>query len=256
MLARCPTHGRVYDKDAEPGCPLCLQGVPAAGAAPSPPRASRRTLAMAAGAGVLVGVAAFFVWRALRPAPAPAAPTPAAVDTLALLDEGEAFAEPDDPRPIRQARAYLAALERVYLDRAALLRFAEGPADTAAAPAARRRASQYTAFATRWRSALEGAKPDSQLFYRPGVRWAEQLESVNNYLGAARSAMREAAPPDRVLPRTERQRRLAAARGYLNSAGTALSELPAAGAGTGRRPRSRSRALSGARPARSGLARA
>jgi len=195
---------------------------------------------------VILGGAFTGYWVFIRQPPAPPPSAPVVIDTMALLDEGEAYADSTDRTPIRQARVYAAALERIYADRGALLRFAEGPADTSVTDrAARTRARAYVTFRGRWETRLSGAKPENQKFYRPGVRWAESLERVNNYLGAARSVMRQAAPADQVVARRERETAFAAARGYLNSARTLLSEMPG-DAGSTSRPRPAARR----RPAR------
>jgi len=184
-------------------------------------------------------------WVFIRQPPPPPPPAPVVIDTMALLDEGEAYADSTDRTPIRQARVYAAALERVFADRGALLRFAEGPADTGVTDrTAKLRARAYVTFRDRWEARLAGAKPENQKFYRPGVRWSESLERVNNYLGAARSVMRQAAPADQVVARRERETAFAAARGYLNSARTLLTEMP------GDAPTSRPRPAARRRPAR------
>ncbi len=230
MLTRCPKHGRVYDKNTE-RCPLCIPGAPAPGSSDEDKKAKLRgTITNIVAVVVLLAGAFTGWWVFIRPPPPPPPPAPVVIDTMALLDEGEAYADSTDRTPIRQARAYAAALERIYADRAALLRFGEGPADTGVTDrAARARARAWLTFRDRWEARLTGAKPDNQKFYRPGVRWAESLERVNNYLGAARSVMRQAAPADRVVSRRERETAFAAARGYLNSARTLLSEMPSDG---------------------------
>jgi hypothetical protein len=226
MLVRCEKHGRVFDDAQERRCPLCMQGVPGR-SEPAPPKLSRATLVNIIVLPVLLvaGAAVWFFY--LREPPPPPRPAPVVIDTAALLDEGEFFVEPLDRRPIRQARGYAAVIERVYADRAALLRFSAGPVDTAAQErTARTRARQYARFQAAWQQRLAAAKPDSQALYRPGVQYAPQVESARNFLGAARSALRQAAPPSEVIPLAERQRYLQLARGYLNTARTTLSELP------------------------------
>ncbi len=226
-LVRCPKHGRVYDNSKERGCPLCLKGAAATeGVKPAAKLSRAAVVNIIALVVVLAGGAVAYVVF-LKPPPPPPPPQPVVIDTLALLDPGELYTEPDDPKPVFQARFYAATLQRLYADRATLLGFSEGPVDTAATDrASRRRAQAWGLFVTRWQGRLALAKPDTQYFYRPGVRFAEQLESINNFLGAARSAMRLIAPADRVPARAERQRQLEATRGYLNSARTLLSELP------------------------------
>lgn len=240
MLTRCPKHGRVYDKNTE-RCPLCIPGAPAPGSSDEDRKAKRRGTITNVVAVVVLLVGGFTGWWLfIRQPPPPPPPAPVVIDTMALLDEGETYADSTDRTPIRQARVYAAALERVYADRGALLRFGEGPADTGATDrAARTRARAYVTFRTRWDARLTGAKPENQKFYRPGVRWAESLERVNNYLGAARSVMRQAAPADQVVARRERETAFSAARGYLNSARTLLTEMP--GDGSTSRPAARRR---------------
>lgn len=226
MMVRCPKHGRVFDNDKAMGCPLCMQGVEATEGrtrAPLMSRAAAINLVILAVLLLSAGVAYVVFLR--EPPPPPVVPV--VIDTMALLDEGELFAEASDRSPIRQARAYAAALERLYVDRAAVLRAAEVPPDTTVGTrAARARARRYYEFAERWQQRVEAAKPDSQLFYRPGVAWATQLESVNNYLGAARSGMRQTLSVAGAPPVAERRAHFSAARGYLNSARTLLSEMP------------------------------
>lgn len=227
MLVRCEKHGRVYDNASERSCPLCRQGAPATVGKPERKKLERATVVNLVILGVLLiggGAGWYFFFRTPPPPPAPA---PVVIDTMALLDDGERYVDSTSTLPLRQARAYLAALERIYADRGPLLNFSAGLVDTTVtARAARTRARQYVQFRSRWLARVTAAKPDSQAFYRPGARYAEQLLSADNVLGAARSALRQAAPPGEVLPPAERQRLFQSARGYLNSARTTLSELP------------------------------
>jgi len=138
------------------------------------------------------------------------------------------FVDPSDYTPIRRARALRNALDQILATRAPLLGFREGPVDTSVTDRAeKRRALQYAAFARRWHERLDAATRNGTDFrYAPNTRLGPQMESVTNYLRAALSVMRDMVPPDRVKSMTERRDDAVAARGYLNSASTTLSNLP------------------------------
>ncbi len=239
-LVRCPTHGRVFDNAKEEGCPLCLAERQMPRAPGRKPEAPGPEAAAAKGRLVLLGIVGLLVaigggvWlyldgsneedraQAVRDSLRAVAAGPARPDTTT-------FARASDLTPIRRARALKSALEGLLrAHRATILGMREGPIDTAAADRAeKQRARQYAAFAARWHQRLDAASAGGTDFrYAPGVQMGPQMESVTNYLGAALSVMRDVVPRERVKPRAERQSDLTATSGYLNSAGTVLTNLP------------------------------
>ncbi len=151
----------------------------------------------------------------------------------ALADRGTGdttkFVDPNDLTPVRRARALKSALQGLLSgQRRALLGFTAGPIDPAATGrAAKKRVRDYLALSRRWHGRLDAAtKNGTEFLYPPGTRLGPQMEAVTNQLQAAVSVMRDIAPPDRVRTRAEREADLVAAGGYLNAAGTVLTNLP------------------------------
>jgi hypothetical protein len=238
-LVRCPKHGRVYDSDKEEGCPLCLQErsmprAPVQKEGPKPPSPFLNYLLIALVL-ALAGYGAYYYF-VVRNRPSEAAQEftrrrAAAARLLADRGTGDTtkFVDPNDLTPVRQARALKSALEGLlHGQRGTLLGFTEGPIDTAATDRAeKRRVRDYHAFVRRWNDRLDAAtKNGSEFLYPPGTRLGPQMETTTNQLQAALSVMRDMVPPDRVKARAERQSDAEAAGGYLNAAGTVLTNLP------------------------------
>ena len=158
----------------------------------------------------------------------------AARDSLRALAAGPArpdtttFARADDLSPIRHARSFKASLENILGSRGGLSNFSAGPIDTTVTDrAAKRRVTQYLAFAKRWHDRLDAAGRNGTDFrYEPGVQYGPQMENVTNQLQAALSVMRDMVRQNEVKPRAERQADLRAAAGYIHAAGTVLTNLP------------------------------
>ena len=158
----------------------------------------------------------------------------AARDSLRAIAAGPArpdtttFARADDLSPIRHARALRGSLLGILGGRGTLMGFAAGPVDTLAADRAeKRRAKAYVAFAKRWHDRLDAVtKNGSDFRYAPGVQFGPQMETVTNQLQAALSVMRDMVRRDAVKPLRERRSDAKAAAGYLNAAGTVLTNLP------------------------------
>lgn len=238
-LVRCPKHGRVYDSDKEEACPLCLQErsmprAPAKKEEPKPPSPLLNYLLIALAA-LVVGYGAYY-YLVVRNRPSEAAQEftrRRAAAARALADGGTGdtthFVDPSDLTPVRQARAMKSALEALlHGQRGTLLGFAEGPIDAAATDRAeKRRVRDYLTFVKRWNDRLDAAtKNGSEFLYPPGTRFGSQMETVTNQLQASLSVMRDMVPTDRVKPHAERQSDAEAAGGYLNAAGTVLTNLP------------------------------
>ncbi len=237
-LVRCPTHGRVYDNAKEEGCPLCreealLPRAPKKAEAPGPEATSGGRLVLLAILGLVVAGGGGAYWYLSRNPEQDRAQI--VRDSLRAIAAGPArpdttkFAAPTDLTPIRRARALRTALDGLLrANRATILGMREGPFDTAAAERAeKQRARQYAAFVGRWHQRLDAATAGGTDFrYAPGTRMGPQMESVTNYLGAAVSVMRDLVPREHVKPRAERQADITATGGYLNSAGTVLTNLP------------------------------
>ena len=236
-LVRCPKHGRVYDDAQDAKCPLCQQEVSmprAPGRArqePAPAQASGRMMLLAVLLVIaLIAGGAYYYFsthtaadraQVVRDSLRAAAAAPV-VDTTH-------FARADDLTPIRRARALRATLLDILSDnRATVLGLTAGPIDTAATDRATRRSVQrYQAFYQRYTGRLDAATRNGSDFrYAPGVQYSLQMENVTNQLRAALSVMRDMIRPLEVKPRTERQEDLRAAAGYLNAAGTVLTNLP------------------------------
>ena len=244
-MVRCPTHGRVYDSDEERGCPLCLAEGPhrrpfvqMQTSAESPEEAARRGRRMLLLLLLLVVVAAFGAWyyfssntaekraQEVRDSLRAVAAGPPRPDT-------SRFARVTDFSPIRRARALKATLDGlVRSNRATLLGLAAGPIDTTVTDRrARTRARQVAAFVRRWHSALDAAtRGGTEFRYEPGVQYSLQMDQVTNSLGAAVAVLNDMVPRDSVNPRATRRADLTAATGYLNNAGTVLTNLPATAA--------------------------
>ncbi len=241
-LVRCPKHGRVYDSDKDAGCPACLaeSEMPRApGPArkdSEPPKPPSNIL----GIFILLlflggaGYGGYYYYK-LRNRPSEAAQeyarrraNAARVLGGAPVDESH-FVDPSDLTPVRQARALKAALEGLLQgQRGALLGFREGPIDSAATDRAeKRRNKDYATFVGRWNARLDAAtRNGTEFLYPPNTRMGPQMETVTNQMQAALSVMRDLVPADRVKPHDERQSDLTAAGGYLNAAGTVLTNLP------------------------------
>lgn len=239
-LVRCETHGRVYDNSKENGCPLCIEersmprapGKPTAGKASPASAMTGRSIVFLVLLAVIIATGGVVWYRSTH---TPEDRAQAVRDSLRALAAGPArpdtttFAEASDLSPVRRARALRVALEGIVrANRATLLGMREGPFDTAATDRAeRRRAQQYAAFVRRWHGAIDRASAGGADFrYAPGTRLGPQMESVTNYLGAALSVMRDMVPREAVKSRADRTADLTAVRGYLNSAGTVLTNLP------------------------------
>jgi hypothetical protein len=239
-LVRCPKHGRVYDSDKEEGCPLCQkeQEMPRAPKpqkeGPKPPSPFLNYLLIA----LVLAIAAYGAYYYLivrnRPTEAALEFTRRRADAARMLaDRGTGdttkFVDPNDLTPVRQARAMMNALTSLLqAQRGTLLGFSQGPIDSAATDRAeKRRVRDYLTFVRRWNERIDAAtKNGSEFLYPPGTRLGPQMESVTNQLQAALSVMRDMAPPDRVKSSAERQSDAVAAGGYLNAAGTQLTNLP------------------------------
>lgn len=235
-LVRCPHHGRIYDNAKEEGCPVCLSLPPgwekkAAAAKKEEPPQSRLSLYLLLGL-VVVGGGGYggWTWYQKKAAERRAAEERARREMIQpTLPDTMKFARADDLTPIRRARGLAGAIGAIVnANRAALLRFPEGPVDTAAADrVVQRRSREYVALATRWHARLDDATKDGHDFrYAPGVQFSLQMEQANNSLGAALAVARDVVPRDRVRPLAERRRDLTAIAGYLAGARTTLSNLP------------------------------
>jgi hypothetical protein len=235
-MKRCPTHGRIFDDAKERGCPVCMSGPPVgklqSRTEPEEAAAKGRLIILAA---LLVVAAAagggWWYWSRNNAA----VREQAARDSIRALAAGPprpdttVFARADDLTPIRRARALHAGLTRLIRDqRAAVLRYAEGPIDTAVADrAAQRTAKAYVQLAERWHARLDTLTKDGTDFrYAPGVQYSLQMDQVTNYLGAAVSVLRDVAPRDRVRSAGDRRTDLTTAGGYLSRAGSELTNLP------------------------------
>jgi hypothetical protein len=241
-MVRCPVHGRVYEKDA--GCPVCAQeaamprapGKPAGASAvvtPEEAAASGRKFMMTVLLGVVVvGGGGALLWSKFHKSSEERAM--AARDSLRAIAAGPArpdttqFAAASDLSPIRRARALRGVLLSVLGGRGGLMGFREGPIDTLATDRAeQRRVRAYVAFARRWHDRLDAATRNGTDFrYAPGVQFGPQMDNVTNQLQAALSVMRDMVRRDAVKPLSERRSDATAAAGYLNAAGTVLTNLP------------------------------
>ena len=200
---------------------------------PPSPLLTYLLIALAALAG---GYGAYYYFVVVRNRPSEAAQEftrrrVAAARALADRGTGDTtqFVDPSDLVPMRRARAMKAALEGLlHGQRGTLLGFAEGPIDPAATGRAeKRRVRDYLSFVKRWNDRLDAAtRNGSEFLYPPGTRLGSQMETVTNQLQAALSVMRDMVPADRVKPHGERQSDAEAAGGYLNAAGTVLTNLP------------------------------
>jgi hypothetical protein len=214
-----------------------LQGVPGAGAVKAPKsaeeaKAEGRKFVMTIGLVLVVvlGVVAFLLSRRETPQDRALARR----DSLRAIAAGPArpdtmtFAAANDLSPIRHARALRGSLLAILGGRGGLMGFAEGAVDTLAADRAeQRRAKAYVAFAKRWHDRLDAVtKNGSDFRYAPGVQFGPQMENVTNQLQAALSVMRDMVRRDAVKPLSERRSDAKAAAGYLNAAGTVLTNLP------------------------------
>ena len=236
-MVRCPKHGRVYDSDKDAECPVCLLGPPGGGGPKEPqeaedPSAKGRTvlLTILLVVVLVIGAVVFFLSRrqtaqdravAARDSLRAIAAGPARPDTLN-------FARANDLSPIRHARALRASLLAILGSRGGLMGFSEGPVDTLATDRAElRRAKAYAAFARHWHARLDAASRNGTDFrYAPGVQFGPQMDNVTNQIQAALSVMRDMVRPDAVKPLRERRSDATAAAGYLNAAGTVLTNLP------------------------------
>ena len=238
-LVRCPKHGRVYDSDKEEGCPLCLQDrtmprAPKQQEGPKPPSPFLNYLLIALVlAGMGYGAYYYFIVRNRPSEAAQEFTRRRATAARMLADRGAGdtskFVDPNDLTPVRQARAMKSALDALLQgQRGALLGFSSGPIDAAATGRAeKRRVHDYLAFVKRWNDRLDAAaKNGTEFIYPPGTRLDQQMETVTNQLQAALSVMRDMAPTERVKSGAERQSDVEAAGGYLNAAGTVLTNLP------------------------------
>ncbi len=239
-LVRCPKHGRVYDSDKAEGCPLCLQEASGPRApkppkeGPKPPSPFLNYLLIALVLGIAGYGAYYYLVIKNRPSEASLEFTRRRASAARMLaDRGTGdttkFVDPNDLTPVRQARAMKSALEALLSgQRSALLGFSEGTIDPAATDRAeKRRVRDYQTFVRRWNDRLDAAtKNGSEFLYPPGTRLGPQMETVTNQLQAALSVMRDMAPPDHVKSHAERQSDAVAAGGYLNAAGTQLTNLP------------------------------
>ena len=224
MYVRCEKHGLVYDDIA--ACPSCQRegGGGRAAATPEPERKKSVGTVVLALLVVLGGAAGLYFLRrhaaeqAARDAARARAEQAAAVLAARVPPSAEVAL-------IRRSRPLAATLEGILrANRGTILGFAEGPVDTAAADRREaRRAKQYVTYAQRLEQQLTRAAGDGPASW--GAR-SEEVQAVEHYLAAVIGALRQAAPPDHVPPRAERQRVLDAARGYLAAAHTALSNLP------------------------------
>jgi hypothetical protein len=236
-MVRCPVHGRVYDSDKDEACPLCLQGVPGAGAVKTPKSpeqaaAEQRKFLLTVALVLVLVLAVVALFLSLHQTPEDRAM--ARRDSLRAIAGGPArpdtmtFARANDLSPIRHARTLRASLLGVLGGRGGLMAFAEGLVDTLAAERAeQRRAKAYLAFAKRWHDRLDAVTKNGTDFrYAPGVQYGPQMETVTNQLEAALSVMRDMVRRDAVKSLSERRADARAAAGYLNAAGTVLTNLP------------------------------
>ncbi len=237
MLVRCQKHGRVYD-DREAGCPLCLQEStqPRASKQKEVPKPPSPILGYFMVALVLAGVGYGAYWFFVvknRPSAAVLARAAQRASAAAVMSESHGdtskFVDPDDLTPVKKARALKTALDGLLTgQRGALLAFTDGPIDTAATDRAeRRRARDYATFARRWHERIDAATKDgSEFTFPPGTRLGPQMETINNQLRASLSVLRDMVPRDQVRPRATRQEDANEAAGFLNAAGTQLTNLP------------------------------
>ena len=236
-MVRCPKHGRVYDDAKDAGCPLCLQeqSLPRApGKARKEPESSqsggRMMLLVVLLVIALVGGGSYYYFSTHSAADRAQAVRDSirAAAAIAMPDTTQ-FARADDLSPIRRARALRAALLDILGDnRRTVLGLREGPIDTTVTDRAGKRAvQQYRTFHQRYHGRIDAATRNGSDFrYAPGVQYSLQMENVTNQLSAALSVMRDMVRPLEVKPRGERQEDLQAAAGYLNAAGTVLTNLP------------------------------
>ncbi len=240
-LVRCKIHGRVYDDAKDAGCPLCVQDAalpraPGGAAAREPDiegAQSRGTLLLL---GILVVIAAgaggVYWYSSTHNAQTRADFRRDSLRALAAAPRGPdttKYAAPNDLSPMRRARALKGSLDAMLRGgRGAVLSFAAGPIDTMAADrAVKRRAKQYASFAKHWHDRLDAmTRGGTEFRFGPGVRYGEQMEHATNQIQAALSVMRDMVRRDVVKPRSERVADLRAAAGYLNAAGTVLTNLP------------------------------
>jgi len=179
---------------------------------------------------VVIGVIALFLSRRETAADRAQARS----DSLRAVAAGPArpdtakFARANDLSPIRHARALRASLLGILGGRGGLMGFSEGPIDTLATDRAEvRRVRAYAAFAKHWHDRLDAATRNGTEFrYAPGVQFGPQMDNVTNQLQAALSVMRDMVRRDAVKPLRERRADATAAAGYLNAAGTVLTNLP------------------------------
>lgn len=241
-LVRCAKHGRVYDDSKDAGCSVCVQeaNMPRAPGGHAKPVESDEEAASKKGRALLLGmlvvllaVAGGVYWYlSTHNAQTRADSTRDSLRALAAAPIGPdttTYAAPNDYAPIRRARALKAGLETMLRsNRAGVLGWREGVYDTAAADRADKRlAKQYADYVKRWHDRLDAmTRSGTEFRYAPGVRYTEQMENVTNQLQAALSVMRDMVRRDTVKPRAERVTDLNAAAGYLNSAGTVLTNLP------------------------------
>jgi hypothetical protein len=235
-MKRCPTHGRVYDDAKERGCPLCLSGPPVGKlqSRTDPEEAAQKGRLVLLVSLLVLAAAGASAWYYFSTHNAETR-AQAERDSLRAIAAGpprpdtSVFAKADDLSPIRRARALHAGLSGlIRADRAAVLRYAEGPVDTTVADrTAKRTALAYVRLAERWRSRLDTLTRDGTDFrYEPGVQYSLQMEQVTNYLGAAVSVLRSVAPTNRVRSADDRRNDLTTAGGYLARAASELSNLP------------------------------
>lgn len=240
-MVRCPKHGRVYDDAKDAGCPICLQeqAMPRAPGAkakePEPPAAgvSPRTILVLIVV-FLVMVAGGFYWYTSKHnnAAQRAQETRDSLRALAAAPAGPdttTFARPNDFTPVRRARALRAALEGfVRANRGMVLGWPEGSIDTTAGNrAAQRRAKALLAAQQKYQDHLAAlTRGGTEFRYEPGVRLHDQMENVTNQLQAAVSVLKDVVHVDAMKARSERVRDFTAVAGYLNAAGTELSNLP------------------------------
>lgn len=199
---------------------------------PEEASAKGRQFLMRVGMGVVlvIAVIAFVLSRRETAADRAAAQR----DSLRAVAAGPArpdtttFAPANDLSPIRHARALRASLLSVLGSRGGLMGFSAGPVDTLATDRAElRRAKAYVAYAKRWHDRLDAASRNGTEFrYAPGVQFGPQMDNVTNQLQAALSVMRDMVRRDAVKPLSERRADATAAAGYLNAAGTVLTNLP------------------------------
>lgn len=240
-LVRCPKHGRVYDDSKDAGCAVCLTeaAMPRApgGRAkePVPEKEGQNTfrliLLIILGV-VALGGGGIYWYSSTHNATTRAADTRDSLRALAAAPAGPDttnYAAPNDYTPIRRARALKASLQNMLNgNRSAVLAWNEGAIDTASGDrAVKRNSVRYAAFAKRWHDRLDVmSRGGTEFRYAPGVRYTEQMENATNQLQAALSVMRDMVRPTAVKPRAQRVADLRAATGYLNSAGTVLTNLP------------------------------